>query len=162
MGWASRPPSNERRARLRRERSVLRPFDRCYPEPFDKLRVTLVEGLRAGKLRNHRTLPNPQDWIIYFLEIPNRLVLKYPNIVLQYANIVLKYPNIILKYPNIVLKYPNIVLKYPNIILKYPNIILKYPNSETKLTLIKIIYTAIWIFFNFLIFYMLYAAIAIL
>ena len=32
--------------------------------------------------------------------------------------------------------------------------------SETKLTLIKIIHTAVWIFFNFVIFYMLYAAIA--
>jgi hypothetical protein len=32
--------------------------------------------------------------------------------------------------------------------------------SETKLTLIKIIHTAIWVFFNFVIFYMLYAAIA--
>ncbi|QLE42879.1 hypothetical protein FD723_22170 [Nostoc sp. C052] len=32
--------------------------------------------------------------------------------------------------------------------------------SETKLTLIKIIHTLIWIFFNFVIFYMLYAAIA--
>jgi hypothetical protein len=32
--------------------------------------------------------------------------------------------------------------------------------SETKLTLIKIIHTAIWIFFNFVIFYMLYAALA--
>jgi hypothetical protein len=32
--------------------------------------------------------------------------------------------------------------------------------NETKLTLIKIIHTAIWIFFNFVIFYMLYAAIA--
>jgi len=32
--------------------------------------------------------------------------------------------------------------------------------SETKLTLIKIIHTAIWIFFNAVIFYMLYAAIA--
>jgi hypothetical protein len=32
--------------------------------------------------------------------------------------------------------------------------------SETKLTLIKIIHTAIWIFFNVVIFYMLYAAIA--
>jgi len=31
---------------------------------------------------------------------------------------------------------------------------------ETKLTLIKIIHTAVWIFFNFVIFYMLYAAIA--
>lgn len=30
--------------------------------------------------------------------------------------------------------------------------------SEAKLTLIKIIHTAIWIFFNFVIFYMLYAA----
>ena len=29
---------------------------------------------------------------------------------------------------------------------------------ETKLTLIKIIHTAVWIFFNFVIFYMLYAA----
>ena len=32
--------------------------------------------------------------------------------------------------------------------------------SKTKLTLIKIIHTLIWIFFNFVIFYMLYAAIA--
>ncbi|TAD81865.1 MAG: hypothetical protein EA000_19265 [Oscillatoriales cyanobacterium] len=32
--------------------------------------------------------------------------------------------------------------------------------SETKLTLIKIIHTAIWVFFNLVIFYMLYAAIA--
>jgi hypothetical protein len=32
--------------------------------------------------------------------------------------------------------------------------------NETKLKLIKIIHTAIWIFFNFVIFYMLYAAIA--
>ena len=32
--------------------------------------------------------------------------------------------------------------------------------NETKLTLIKIIHTAIWVFFNFVIFYMLYAAIA--
>lgn len=32
--------------------------------------------------------------------------------------------------------------------------------GETKLTLIKIIHTAIWIFFNGVIFYMLYAAIA--
>ena len=32
--------------------------------------------------------------------------------------------------------------------------------SKTKLTLIKILHTAIWIFFNFVIFYMLYAAIA--
>jgi hypothetical protein len=32
--------------------------------------------------------------------------------------------------------------------------------SETKLTLIKILHTAIWMFFNFVIFYMLYAAIA--
>ncbi len=31
--------------------------------------------------------------------------------------------------------------------------------SETKLTLIKIIQTTIWIFFDFVIFYMLYAAI---
>jgi hypothetical protein len=31
--------------------------------------------------------------------------------------------------------------------------------SKTKLTLIKIIHTAIWIFFNVVIFYMLYAAI---
>ena len=31
--------------------------------------------------------------------------------------------------------------------------------NETKLTLIKIIHTAIWVFFNFVIFYMLYAAI---
>jgi hypothetical protein len=31
--------------------------------------------------------------------------------------------------------------------------------NETKLKLIKIIHTAIWIFFNFVIFYMLYAAI---
>jgi hypothetical protein len=32
--------------------------------------------------------------------------------------------------------------------------------SETKLTLIKAIHTLIWVFFNFVIFYMLYAAIA--
>ncbi len=32
--------------------------------------------------------------------------------------------------------------------------------NNTKLTLIKVIHTAIWIFFNFVIFYMLYAAIA--
>ena len=32
--------------------------------------------------------------------------------------------------------------------------------SKTKLALIKIIHTAIWIFFNIVIFYMLYAAIA--
>jgi hypothetical protein len=32
--------------------------------------------------------------------------------------------------------------------------------SETKLTLIKTIHTAIWVFFNVVIFYMLYAAIA--
>jgi hypothetical protein len=32
--------------------------------------------------------------------------------------------------------------------------------NETKLTLIKIIHTLIWIFFNVVIFYMLYAAIA--
>jgi hypothetical protein len=32
--------------------------------------------------------------------------------------------------------------------------------SRTKLTLIKIIHTVIWVFFNFVIFYMLYAAIA--
>jgi hypothetical protein len=32
--------------------------------------------------------------------------------------------------------------------------------NETKLTLIKIIHTLIWIFFDFVIFYMLYAAIA--
>lgn len=32
--------------------------------------------------------------------------------------------------------------------------------NETKLTLIKIVHTAIWVFFNFVIFYMLYAAIA--
>ncbi|MEH1792440.1 MAG: hypothetical protein V7L17_07135 [Nostoc sp.] len=32
--------------------------------------------------------------------------------------------------------------------------------NETKLTLIKIIHTLIWVFFNFVIFYMLYAAIA--
>ncbi|WP_009632069.1 hypothetical protein [Synechocystis sp. PCC 7509] len=32
--------------------------------------------------------------------------------------------------------------------------------SKTKLTLIKVIHTLIWIFFNFVIFYMLYAAIA--
>ena len=32
--------------------------------------------------------------------------------------------------------------------------------NKTKLTLIKIIHTAVWIFFNFVIFYMLYAAIA--
>ncbi|TYQ26190.1 hypothetical protein PseudUWO311_13240 [Pseudanabaena sp. UWO311] len=31
---------------------------------------------------------------------------------------------------------------------------------QTKLRLIKLIHTAIWIFFNFVIFYMLYAAIA--
>ncbi len=31
--------------------------------------------------------------------------------------------------------------------------------SETKLTLIKIIHTLIWVFFNFVIFYMLYAVI---
>jgi len=31
---------------------------------------------------------------------------------------------------------------------------------ETKLTLIQSIHTAVWIFFNFVIFYMLYAAIA--
>lgn len=31
--------------------------------------------------------------------------------------------------------------------------------NETKLTLIKIIHTLIWLFFNFVIFYMLYAAI---
>ena len=31
--------------------------------------------------------------------------------------------------------------------------------SETKLTLIKIIHTLIWLFFNFVIFYMLYAAV---
>lgn len=30
-------------------------------------------------------------------------------------------------------------------------------NAETKLTIIKIIHTLIWIFFNFVIFYMLYA-----
>jgi hypothetical protein len=33
-------------------------------------------------------------------------------------------------------------------------------DSKTKLTLIKVIHTAIWIFFNGVIFYMLYAAIA--
>jgi len=33
-------------------------------------------------------------------------------------------------------------------------------NGETKLTLIKSIHTLIWIFFNVVIFYMLYAAIA--
>jgi hypothetical protein len=32
--------------------------------------------------------------------------------------------------------------------------------SENKLTLIKVIHTLIWVFFNFVIFYMLYAAIA--
>lgn len=32
--------------------------------------------------------------------------------------------------------------------------------SRSKLTLIKIIHTLIWVFFNFVIFYMLYAAIA--
>ena len=32
--------------------------------------------------------------------------------------------------------------------------------NETKLTLIKVIHTFIWVFFNFVIFYMLYAAIA--
>ncbi|AFY44095.1 hypothetical protein Nos7107_3526 [Nostoc sp. PCC 7107] len=32
--------------------------------------------------------------------------------------------------------------------------------NETKLTLIKTIHTLIWVFFNFVIFYMLYAAIA--
>jgi hypothetical protein len=32
--------------------------------------------------------------------------------------------------------------------------------SETKLTLIRTIHTLIWVFFNFVIFYMLYAAIA--
>lgn len=32
--------------------------------------------------------------------------------------------------------------------------------SETKMTLIKVIHTLIWVFFNFVIFYMLYAAIA--
>ncbi len=32
--------------------------------------------------------------------------------------------------------------------------------SETKLIIIKIIHTLIWIFFNFVIFYMLYAAIS--
>lgn len=32
--------------------------------------------------------------------------------------------------------------------------------SETKLIIIKIIHTMIWIFFNFVIFYMLYAAIS--
>ena len=31
--------------------------------------------------------------------------------------------------------------------------------SETKLTLIKIIHTLIWLFFNFVIFYMFYAAV---
>ena len=33
-------------------------------------------------------------------------------------------------------------------------------DSNTKLILIKVIHTLIWIFFNFVIFYMLYAAIA--
>ncbi len=33
-------------------------------------------------------------------------------------------------------------------------------SNETTLTLIKIIHTLIWVFFNFVIFYMLYAAIA--
>ena len=32
--------------------------------------------------------------------------------------------------------------------------------NETKLTLIKVIHTLIWIFFNFVLFYMLYASIA--
>jgi hypothetical protein len=32
--------------------------------------------------------------------------------------------------------------------------------NETKLALIKVIHTLIWVFFNFVIFYMLYAAIA--
>ncbi|QLE49188.1 hypothetical protein FD724_14520 [Nostoc sp. C057] len=32
--------------------------------------------------------------------------------------------------------------------------------NETKLTLIKVIHTLIWVFFNFVIFYMFYAAIA--
>ena len=32
--------------------------------------------------------------------------------------------------------------------------------SEAKLTLIKVIHTAIWLFFNFVVFYMLYAEIA--
>jgi hypothetical protein len=32
--------------------------------------------------------------------------------------------------------------------------------NQTKLTLIKVIHTLIWVFFNFVIFYMLYAAIA--
>ena len=32
--------------------------------------------------------------------------------------------------------------------------------NKTKLMLVKIVHTAIWIFFNFVIFYMLYAAIA--
>jgi hypothetical protein len=35
-----------------------------------------------------------------------------------------------------------------------------YMESETKLTLIKVIHTLIWVFFNFVIFYMLYAVIA--
>jgi hypothetical protein len=34
-----------------------------------------------------------------------------------------------------------------------------FMESETKLTLTKTIHTAIWIFFNFVIFYMLYTAI---
>jgi len=33
--------------------------------------------------------------------------------------------------------------------------------GETKLTLIKVIHTLIWMFFNLVIFYMLYAAIAL-
>lgn len=32
-------------------------------------------------------------------------------------------------------------------------------NKETKLNIIKVIHTAVWIFFNFVIFYMLYAVI---
>lgn len=32
-------------------------------------------------------------------------------------------------------------------------------HDETKLTIIKIIHTLVWVFFNFVIFYMLYAAI---
>jgi hypothetical protein len=36
---------------------------------------------------------------------------------------------------------------------------LDYMKSETKLTLIKILHTLIWVFFNFVIFYMLYAVI---
>ena len=39
-------------------------------------------------------------------------------------------------------------------------LILSYMNDETKLTVIKIIHTFIWVCFNFVIFYMLYAVIA--